>query len=696
MLQDSNKQNEVWFKVSKLAGTILFTIPEFQCMKKQSQPIIRLVYFLIFIVYHTHPIYSQQKEVYSPDGKIAVTFTGGQNRKISVMFSDRQGVTIENPALIINGHKAGTPSFSTTTNSVNKVQQPLIQEKRARVTDHYNELEISFNDQTGLIIRAYNDGFAYRFYTRYSVDTILVNDETGTITFSSGDSLYLSLIKCRDEKNVDCFHTSFEEDFVHTSVGAVSPASLAYLPLYARTRNGISLAITESDLQDYPGMFVSGSDSEKNTLKLRFPAFPVRTSVYGDYFKQELVTQRAPYIARTSGNRDYPWRVFILGEHDKDLVNSDMVYRLAPACKLTETGWIRPGQITDEWITNSILYDVDFKSGINTKTYKYYIDFASRFGLDYIFLDAGWCDIDDFSKITPGMDIVEIVRYGAEKGVGIWLWTNALTLKHNMSYMKQFHDWGIKGIMADFMDREDQLMVRFQETVAREAAAHKLMVLFHGASKPSGLRKAYPNVLIREGVMGHEYDKWSDRLTPEHNLILPFTRMIAGPLDYEGGGMVNAQKNSFRIVDAVPMTQGTRIHQLAMYVVYESPLQFLGGNISDYLREPEYAAFYGSIPFVWDETRVLDGKISDYILVARKSGNEWWVGAMTDWTPRTLELDLSFLGDGKYTAVIYQDGMNADQIASDYKTSRQTFTAQSKLQIKMAPGGGWVAHFNKE
>jgi alpha-glucosidase len=265
-----------------------------------------------------------------------------------------------------------------------------------------------------------------------------------------------------------------------------------------------------------------------------------------------------------------------------------------------------------------------------------------------------------------------------------------------MAFLQEFHQWGIRGIMVDFMDREDQLMIRFLEKVAQETAGNRLMVLFHGACKPAGLRKTYPNLINREGVAGHEFNKWTDRITPEHDLIIPFTRMIAGPLDYEGGGMINAQKDAFRIIEPVPMTQGTRIHQLAMYVVYESPLQFLGGNISDYFREPEYASFYGSIPVEWDATLVLEGKISDYILVARKSGMDWWVAAMTDWTPRILEVDLSFLGEGKYSAEIYQDGLNADRYGSDYKMAIQDVTGSSKLQIKMAPGGGWIAHIRSK
>jgi alpha-glucosidase len=650
---------------------------------------------LILLMINTGFLKAQQKEISSPNGKISVTITTDKNFDFAIRLNNKPAFTISGASLVIRDHEMGKVS-SVKSRSVSEIQNPLIREKRAIVSDTFNEITVTCKSKSGIILRVYDDGIAYRYFTRFSEDSVVVLNETARISFAGGDSLYLPIIRCREEKGVDCFHTSFEDDFVHRAVSGITTAQLAYLPIYARTENGISLSVTESDLHDYPGMYVSGDKDTPNSLKMRFPAYPLEVAVYGDLFKQELVTRRADYQARTAGNRDYPWRVFILGENDRDLVNSDMVYRLASSSKLDETNWIKPGKITDEWIVNSILYGVDFKSGINTETYKYYIDFAHRFGMPYIFMDAGWCVPDDFTKLNPQVNIPEIVKYAEQKNVGVWLWTCALTLKNNMNYIPLFKQWGIKGIMADFMDREDQLMIRFQETIARETAKNKLMLLFHGASKPTGLRKMYPNVIIREGVMGHEYDKWSDRLTPEHNLIIPFTRMIAGPLDYEGGGMINAQKKDFRMVDPSPMTQGTRLQQLAMYVVYESPLQYLAGNICDYLKEPDYAIFFSRIPVEWDETVVLQGKISDYILIARRSGNDWWVGAMTDWTPRSLELDLSFLGTENYNVEIYKDGINADVYASDYATEKKQVSGNDRITVKMAPGGGWVGWFRKE
>ncbi len=639
---------------------------------------------------------ARQYELYSPDHRLKISISAEDRVQIVVMKNDRQVIRLSDIDLLIEDHPFNSGIRSTGTRIVNEEQHPVIREKRAVVNDRCNELTIEFKSRSGIIIRAYDDGFAWRFYTHYDDDSITVVNETGRLDFNAGDSLYVSVIKPRTDANVDGFHTSFEEDFVHRSPHDLTPSQLAYLPLYTRTSGGFSIAFTESDLFDYPGLFVGGGEGNTQSLVCRFPGYPAKTRVFGDLYKQELVTERAPCLAKTAGQRKFPWRVFIIGEHDGDLVNSDMVYRLASGSRIENTDWIKAGKITDEWIVNSILYGVNFKSGINTDTYKYYIDFAHRFGLAYIFLDAGWCDPDDFRQLNPEVNIPEIIAYGREKNVGILLWTCALTLKRNPDYIPVFRKWGVTGIMTDFMDREDQEMIRFQEKVARMTAENKLLLFFHGASKPTGLRKAYPNVIIREGVMGHEYDKWSDRLTPEHNLVIPFTRMIAGPLDYEGGGMINAKKDAFRMVDAAPMTQGTRMHQFAMYVVYECPLQFIAGNLGDYMKEPEFTAFFGRIPVEWDETKVLDARISDYIIMARRNGNDWWVGAMTDWTPRAFQIDLSFLGSGNYEAEIYKDGINADQYAADYAVEKKEVNNSGKISLRLAPGGGWVARFRKK
>ncbi|MBN2416685.1 glycoside hydrolase family 97 catalytic domain-containing protein [bacterium] len=335
---------------------------------------------------------------------------------------------------------------------------------------------------------------------------------------------------------------------------------------------------------------------------------------------------------------------------------------------------------------------MDFRAGINTETYKYYIDFASRYGLEYIILDEGWYVLGDLLDVVPEIDVPELVRYGKEKGVGVILWVVWKTLDDQLEpALKQFSDWGVKGIKVDFMQREDQWMVNYYHRIARKAAEHQLLVDFHGSYKPTGLRRMYPNVMTREGVRGLEHCKWSADVGPEHDLIIPFTRMVAGPMDYTPGAMLNSIKRNFHPVFTQPSSQGTRCHQLAMYVVYESPLQMLADSPSNYMKEPECMRFLSAVPTVWDETRVLDAAVSDYILVARRSGDTWYAGAMTDWTGRELTIDFSFLGEGAYRMSVWADGINADRQGGDFRHEESAVSAGDIRTLSMAPGGGWAA-----
>jgi alpha-glucosidase len=384
--------------------------------------------------------------------------------------------------------------------------------------------------------------------------------------------------------------------------------------------------------------------------------------------------------------------VLVIAEDDGDLIESEMVYKLSPENRIKDPSWIRPGKVAWDWWNANNIFGVDFRAGINTETYKYYIDFASRYGIEYIILDEGWSDTTDLFQVNPDIDLDELLEHARRKNVGVILWVVWKTLDDQLDEaLDRFAEWGIKGIKVDFMQRDDQWMVNYYWKVAEAAARRKLLVDFHGSYKPAGLRRAYPNVLTREGVRGLEHVKWSEHPTPEHNLLLPFIRMLAGPMDYTPGAMINAQKNNFNAVFTRPMSLGTRCHQLAMYVVFESPLQMLADSPSHYLREEACVGFLAVVPTVWDETRVLDAKVGDYVLIARKSGEEWYVGAMTDWSPRELTMDLSFLPEGDFTMEFFQDGPNADRYASDFEQGRKAVSRDSKIRIRLAPGGGWAA-----
>ena len=398
------------------------------------------------------------------------------------------------------------------------------------------------------------------------------------------------------------------------------------------------------------------------------------------------------------GTRTFPWRIIGVAENDADLITNQLVYLLAKPSEVSDTSWIKPGKVAWDWYNANKIDGVNFKSGINTETYKYYIDFASKYGIEYIILDEGWYKLGNLLEVVPEMNIEELVAYGKQKNVGIILWVVWKTLDDQFTpAFNQFTKWGIKGLKVDFMQRDDQPVMNFYEKVCREAAKRKMLVDFHGAIRPAILTRTWPNLLTTEGVRGLEQTKWSKLANPEHNVTIPFTRMLLGPMDYTPGAMVNSgNEKNFAAIFERPMSLGTRCHQLAMYVVYESALQMLADSPSHYLREPEIMNFLGPVPSVWHETKVLHAKISDSIVIARRHDQDWYIGAMTDWTPRELQINFSFLPNGTWQLEEYQDGPNADRVGSDYKRLTSIVNNKTKLWIKLAGGGGWVAQIRSQ
>ncbi len=628
---------------------------------------------------------AQQYIVLSPDEKLKLSVTISKDIKWEASLRG-QAVVLQSPvSLTINGIELGRDPVVTRIqkHQVNTAINAEIARKSKIVADNYNELIIEFKNKYALIFRVYNDGLAYRFRTSYGKEMV-VNMESLKVNFPDSTRTLFPEEESMLSDN--------ERPYLENALSAFSATQFCSLPMLATIKNNVRILITDADLLDYPNMFLSATGS--NSLNSKFPSVVLETvpaERNGD--RMERITKEADYIAKTTGNRALPWRVFTITDDDRKLAESDMVYKLSTPSVLKETSWIKPGKVSWDWWNFNNIYGVDFQAGINSETYKYYIDFASTYGLDYILLDEGWsASTTNLIESGPAIDIPGLVEYGRSKNVGIILWTLWKPLDRDMDkILDRYSSWGIKGIKVDFMQRSDQWMVNYYERLAKACADRKLLVDFHGAYKPAGLHRKYPNIMSHEGVKGLEQDKWTHSITPEHDVTIPFIRMVAGPMDYTPGAMNNASRNSFRDVFETPMSMGTRCHQLAMYVVYESQLQMLADSPTKYYKEKESAEFISQIPVTWDETHVLAAKVSDYILTARRKEDTWFIGALTDWDSRELTIDWSFLPAGNYTAEIMQDGVNAARNGNDYKKVILDITRDSKLNIRMAPGGGWAA-----
>ncbi len=621
----------------------------------------------------------------SPDGRIEIRIrTAGQIR-YDIVLKGR--AVLENCTLSLDvEHKklgAQPKVIDAKERSSDQVVEPVVRQKFAKIRDHYNELRLTMEGGYAVVFRAYNEGAAYRFETSTPQEQLKIYGEESAFNFPANFVVYYP--------QEDSFFSHNERKYLPQHLSEITPAFLATLPAVVDVGDGAKVAIAESDLEDYPGLWLKGTSG--NGLAATFPPYPLKESLTGD--RDYKVVESADYIAVTAGTRTFPWRVIGIADRDGDLLTNQIVYLLEKPSQVQDTSWIKPGKVAWDWWNANNVYGVDFKSGVNTETYRYYIDFAAKYGIPYIILDEGWYKLGNLLEVVPEINMDELTAYAKQKNVGIILWVVWKTLDDQLiPALDQFEKWGVKGIKVDFMQRSDQILIDYYSRVSREAAKRKMLVDFHGDQKPATMTRTWPNLISTEGVRGMEWSKWSADSEPKHNVTLPFTRMFLGPMDYTPGAMRNATRATFAPIFGQPMALGTRCHQLAMYVVFESPLQMLSDSPSNYMREPEIMEFLAPVPTEWDETKVLDARIADYVVVARRNGRDWYVGAMTDWTPRTLDIDFSFLPDGNFTMEAYQDGVNADRYATDYKKVTTQVTKTTKLKIELAPGGGWAARIH--
>lgn len=635
------------------------------------------------------PTFGQQKKLLSPDKKIEVILELNKTIEMSIQANGTALIKKLNPKILLNNGQVFGEDLKVLNAEVEEIDQTInavIPTKSNTIKDHYNVLRLDFGDYS-FEVRAYNNGVSYRFVSNLDKD-IEVLDEKMNLELAEDYECYLP-----EEKKLI---SHFENYYKKLPVSAIEKGTLAALPTLFTNEEGVSVVITESNLWDYPNLFLEKSETGFTS---RFPKYVLKTkALEKGQDRLEEIEEAAPYIAKTSGKRAFPWRVFMIADNDKQILQNNLVYQLASPLKLEDISWIKPGKVAWDWWNANNIYGVDFKSGLNTQTYKYYIDFASQFGIEYIILDEGWSKSTlNVLEANPEINMEELTAYAKSKGVGIILWSLWRPLDENMdAILTQFEKWGIKGVKVDFIQRADQYVTNFYQRLAKKAADHHLMVDYHGGMKPSGMRRAYPNIINYEAVKGLENTKWDDRITAKHDVTIPFTRMTAGPMDFTPGAMDNVHKENFMARFDRPMSLGTRAHQMAMYVAYEAPLQMLSDSPSNYLREKECTSFIAKIPTTWDETRVLEAKVSEYLLIARRHGGDWYIGGMTDEDPRAFTIDFSFLPDGKDFIIEWiEDGPNSDKMAKDYKKVRKTITSESSLPIEMHKAGGWVARIHE-
>lgn len=625
----------------------------------------------------------------SPDGALKVEISAGNELAYQVMHGNDTILSHSNIGLVLeNGTIVGkTPRITGERRRKIKdnIESPFYRFKEFVATG--NELDLKLKGGFGIIFRAYNEGVAYRFYTTQSSD-IIIKEEQAEFNFKEDYTAYLPYTT-NDKKPMAM---AYQNVYDIIPLSKAQP-KLAFLPVTVDC-GSVKLTLLESDLEAYPGMFVQ-SQQGKYGLKGVFAPYPAKTDFY-PWRKQEYVTETTDFISRSRGSRSYPWRVLAITEKDTDMPVNNLVYALASPNRIGDTSWIKTGKVAWDWWNDWNLKGVPFKAGINMDTYKYYIDFASRNGLEFIVLDEGWYDpkSGDMLTVIPELDLTELIAYGKSKGVEIVLWTVFNVLDSQLeAACKKYADMGIKGFKVDFLDRDDQTAVEMVYRIAEMTARYKLTLDLHGIYKPTGINRTYPHIINFESVFGMEEVKWTDikNNMPLYDVTFPYIRMMAGPVDYTPGAMRNATKADWRAMYYTPASMGTRCHQLAAYIVHDSPFTMLCDAPTNYLNEQECVDFIASLPVEVDSTFIASGELGKYIVTVRKKDVNWYIGGMTNWDERDVQLDFSFLPEGmSYTAVLFKDGVNANKQAEDYRKETIRIDKDSRLTLHLASGGGFA------
>ena len=647
---------------------------------------------------------AQTVSVKSPDGANEIRLMTEPTLSYSVHRAGVERVATTPLALEIEGKGilGGAETKILTADTVSQsgsIPSPIY--KKAAVDESANMTTVTFQGDWKIVLVARNDGVAYRFETMFPGRVKVLNEVAGLTFPSTSNTVYAGY--CRS--GADPLQCSWESVYVTTNAaGVAAGGETVYLPLVAKYEDGVAMCVTESDLLDYPGWNMKRVEGDKPTLAANMAKYPAKTKHWdwkikdappNQPLRQIKVVERADYLAETGGTRTYPWRVFMLAPSEFKLCEADIVYALATPCKLKKTDWIKPGKVAWDWWNCWNVSGVPFRAGCNTATYEYYIDFAAEFGVEYVIMDEGWSKHLNVMELNPETDVPHLVKYANARGVGIILWCAwpQLAGRQNEIFGK-YAKMGVKGFKIDFMDRDDQEMERYLEETAKIAADWKLVVDYHGMHKPTGFSRTYPNVLNYEGIHGLEQMKWEKDVDfPRNDLLSFYCRLSAGPMDYTPGAMLNMTKAQYRPSNLQPGSQGTRVHQMALMSLYEAPLQMLCDSPTQYLRNRECFTFMASVPVVWDETVGLAGSMEDYVAAARRKGDEWYAAAINSWKPQKIQIDTSFLGEGRWRAEIFTDGVNADRDATDYVKTTETVKAGEKLTVKLAPGGGWTARF---